>query len=160
MHGADAPGWAHWLEATLLAEWMRGSPWAYPAASVLHVLGLGLLLGSILAFDLRILVVDDGILSRPMGRLLLNLARTGFAIAGLSGLPMLAADATHVAVNPAFQMKLALLAVSLVNILVFHQFALPARGAARPGRTARVCATISLVGWPAVIVCGRMIAYF
>jgi len=55
MHGADAPGWAHWLEASALGNWARQSSWGYALANVLHLLGLATLFGSVLGFDLRML---------------------------------------------------------------------------------------------------------
>ncbi|WP_114377164.1 hypothetical protein [Elioraea thermophila] len=49
------PAWAVALEASALGRFAREDLLLYPAASVLHVLGVGLLVGAILAFDLRVL---------------------------------------------------------------------------------------------------------
>jgi len=160
VHGENAPAWAHWLEASALADLARTSIWLYPATSVLHVLGIAVLFGAILAFDLRILGAGPTLPLAASARLLLPLARGGFAVAVPSGFVMLAADATHVAVNPAFQVKLALLVCGLLNVLAFHRWALPDVAVMSPSALARVSAGLSLALWPSVILCGRMIAYF
>lgn len=158
MHGADAPLWAHWLEASALGAWARESLWGYAAANTLHILGVGVLLGAILAFDLRVLGAVRTVPLAAAGRLLLPLARAGFTVAVASGAVLLAADASHVVVNPAFQAKAALLALGLANVVAFHRLARP-EGAGQPGTVALVSAAASLLLWPAVIVCGRLIAY-
>ncbi|WP_135468222.1 DUF6644 family protein [Crenalkalicoccus roseus] len=155
MHGEDAPAWAHWLEASALGVLARSEGWTYAAANTLHVLGLAALFGAILAFDLRVLGAARAVPLPAAAGLLLPLARLGFALALLSGLVLLAADATHVAVNPAFRAKLAFLALALLNVLAFH--AMERRGAPEPAR--RLSAAASLLLWVAVIASGRLIAY-
>jgi hypothetical protein len=158
LHGADAPGWVHWLEASGLGAWARQSSWGYAAANVLHLLGMAMLLGSVVAFDLRVLGACRGLPLAIIGRLLLPLARCGFVLAVTTGVVLFAADATHVFVNPAFQVKLGLIGLALVNVAVFHRI-LPLGGDAQPGRLVRLSAAASLLLWPAVVVGGRMIAY-
>jgi hypothetical protein len=158
MHGADAPAWAHWLEASELGTWARQSTWGFAAANILHLLGMATLLGSILAFDVRFLGVVRVPPVSEAARLLLPLARCGFVLAVGSGLVLFAADATHVFVNPAFQAKLVLIGLALLNVLVFHRI-VPLTSDAPPGGAARIAALVSLLSWPAIIICGRMIAY-
>jgi hypothetical protein len=156
MHGEDAPSWARWLEASALGALARSEGWTYAAANTLHILGLAALFGAILAFDLRVLGRGARVL--PLGAAeaaLLPIARAGFALVAVSGLVLLAADATHVAVNPAFQAKLALILLALLNVALFHRLlAHHDRGPAL-----RASAAASLLLWTAVIASGRMIAY-
>ncbi len=49
------PTWAVTLERSAPAAWMRQALWAYPTAEVLHLLGITLLVGSAVLFDLRLL---------------------------------------------------------------------------------------------------------
>lgn len=160
MHGEDAPAWAHWLEASALGAFARSEGWTYAVANTLHVLGVATLFGAILAYDLRMLGLAGRALPLAAAAgLLLPLARAGFAVALPSGLVLLAADASHVAVNPAFRVKAALIALALLNVLAFH--ALARRGGAGDDAPAlRASALLSLALWPAVIACGRLIAYF
>jgi hypothetical protein len=158
-HAAAGPLAA--LEASALGAFARESVWLYPAASVGHILGLALLLGAIVAFDLRVLGAARAVPLRAAAGLLLPLARLGLAIQVATGVVMLAADATHLAVNPAFRAKAALLALALINVVAFH--ALAGRGLAAlepaPGGVLRLSAAASLGLWAGVASLGRFIAY-
>lgn len=158
MTGADPPAWARWLEASALGDFARAEGWAYPAANTLHILGLAMLFGAILAFDLRVLGRGARSLALPAAEAsLLPLARAGFALALPSGLVLLAADATHLAGNPAFQAKLALILAALLNVALFGRLR---RGAgAAPSALLRASAAASILLWTGVIVSGRLIAY-
>ncbi len=157
MEHDDAP--LGWLEHSWLGVFARDSLWLYPLAGVAHILGIGLLLGSILAFDLRVLGAAPRIPVAPAARLLLVLARTGFALVLASGLVMLSADATHLIGNPAFLVKLTLIGCALLNVAAFHLLALP-DPEVRPGKGARLSAALSMALWLGVATSGRLIAYF
>jgi hypothetical protein len=158
-HEAAPVAWAVWLEASVLGEVARNSLWLYPVVSVLHVLGIAVLVGGILAFDLRVLGAARGLALPEMGRLILPLARAGFAVVVVSGAVMLAADATHVVSNPAFLVKAVLVLLAGANVALFHVIALPDLG--RPvGGLARASAAASAVLWLSVAASGRAIAYF
>jgi hypothetical protein len=99
---------------------------------------------------------------------LLSRAR-GFAVAALVGMAvtgfvLFSAEASHLAVNPVFQLKAALVGAGLVNVALYEFMArrevekLPP-GAIMPAR-ARIAGLLSLVIWVAVAACGRSIAYF
>ena len=45
----------HAVEASGIGRFMRESLWAYPGVEVVHIAGLGLLFGSIVVVDLRLL---------------------------------------------------------------------------------------------------------
>ena len=169
-HGPHAAGaeflgalWpaAVWLEASALGAASRESLWLYPLASVAHILGLALLVGAIVAFDLRLLGVAPAVRPRAAGRLLLPLARLGFVVQLASGIVVLAADATHLAVNEVFQLKLALILGALLNIALFHLVA--GRDLRRiepaPAPVLRVLAAVSLILWVGVAALGRYVAY-
>ncbi len=141
---------------------MRSSPALYPAVEILHIIGFVVLVGSILALDLRLLGLGRAIAIQPMAQLLLPLSRAGFLLAIGMGFLLFSADASHVVKNPAFQTKLLLLAAALVNIVIAH--AGPWRDIGRwddktPG-AAKAIALVSLVLWLAIICAGRLIAYF
>lgn len=156
-HGAAA--WAAWLEASALGEVARDSLWVYPLVSVLHVLAVATLLGSILVFDLRVLGHAPAIPLAAAAGLILPLARGAFLVAALSGVVMLAADATHIAGNPAFLAKAVLFLLAGANVALFHLVALP-DPAAPVGGLARTAAACSAVLWLLVAASGRSIAYF
>ena len=150
------------LQESALGHLMRSSPALYPAVEILHIIGFVVLVGSILALDLRLLGLGHAIAIKPMAQLLLPLSRAGFLLAISMGFLLFSADASHVVKNPAFQTKLLLLAAALVNIVVAH--AGPRRHIERwPDEAsggAKATALVSLVLWLGVICAGRLIAYF
>jgi hypothetical protein len=150
------------LQESALGHLMRSSPVLYPAAEILHIIGFVLLVGSIVALDLRLLGLGRGIAIQPMARLLLPLSRTGLLLAVGMGFLLFSADAAHVVRNPAFQAKLLLIAAALINIAIAH--AGPWRRSplwhGEAPRGARLTGLASIVLWIAVICAGRLIAYF
>jgi hypothetical protein len=76
---------------------------------------------------------------------------------------MFTAHATEFAVNPAFRLKLILIAVALLNAAAFHRW--PFRSVVRWNVSAstpawaRLAAGISLACWVGAIACGRLLAY-
>lgn len=156
------------LEESGAARAFRGSVWLYPAAEILHVVGFVILVGAAFVLDLRLL---GRLRSLPLADAVHHLSRWsrwGLVLVVPSGVGMFAADATTLAVNPAFQLKLALLAAAGVNAAVFHRVVFSGANAwrgdeGRDGATlplpARLAGVLSLILWLSVIACGRLIAY-
>jgi hypothetical protein len=143
---------------TGFAQWAMSSPWAYPAANVVHVLALVLLLGGIGLVDLRVLGLFRRIPLQPLSAALIPIAATGVLILAASGSVLFAADARALAESGPFRLKLALIGIALANILLFRWLygrAMPQR----PTAGARTLALASLLLWIGVAVAGRMIAY-
>src|SRR5258706_3221689 len=78
------------LQESALGHVMRSSPALYPAVEILHILGFVVLVGSILALDLR---VGRAIPIPPMAQLLLPMSRFGFLLAIGMGFLLFSADA-------------------------------------------------------------------
>jgi hypothetical protein len=143
---------------TGFAQWAMSSPWAYPAANVVHVLALVLLLGGIALVDLRVLGLFRRIPLQPLSAALIPIAATGVLILAASGSVLFAADARALAESGTFRLKLALIGIALANILLFRWLygrVMPQR----PTAGARTLALASLLLWIGVAVAGRMIAY-
>src|SRR5947208_16637993 len=141
---------------------MRSSPALYPAVEMLHILGFVVLVGSILALDLRVLGLGRAIAMPPMAQLLLPMSRFGFLLAISMGVLLFSADAAHGVRNPAFQTKLLLIAAALVNIVIAHvgPWRHIALWPAQASRGAKVSALVSLLLLPSAVCAGRLIAYF
>lgn len=159
---SDHP-WLVALEQSGLGAAMRQSEMLYPAAEVLHILGFVLLVGSIAGFDLRILGLNRAVPALAFARHNVPLAMTGFFVAAPTGFMLFVTEATSIAVNTAFQVKLALIATGLLNAGLFHlgpwkDLDAWGNGVTAPG-LARVGAVISLLCWTGAIVGGRLIAY-
>ncbi|MBR1189781.1 DUF6644 family protein [Bradyrhizobium sp. AUGA SZCCT0160] len=149
------------LQESAMGHLMRSSPALYPAVEILHILGFVVLVGSILALDLRLLGWGRAIPIAPMAKLLLPLSRIGFLLAISMGFLLFSADASHVVRNPAFQAKLLLIAAALVNVVIAH--AGPWRRVAlwhdKAPAGAKVTALVSLLLWLGAVCAGRLIAY-
>src|SRR5438477_10348470 len=101
------------LEQSGFAAAIRQSPWLYPAANVGHIIFLFLFAGAVAVMDVRLL----GGLAATAPAHLLARARV-FAIAALAGMVLsgsilFSAEAGHLAVNPVFQLKLALIGAGI-----------------------------------------------
>jgi len=135
--------------------WIATSPWAYPALEVVHIVGIALLLGNLVALELRVWGVAAELPLRPLARLSLTLSMAGFGLLALSGLAMFAAAPAELLANRSFVVKIGLVMLAGLNAAAFH-----ARGGlALADGTARAQTVLSLGLWLAVIICGRWIAY-
>lgn len=158
------PEWALWLEHSALGAFARHSWWLYPLCGVVHLIGLGLLVGSILAFDLRLVGLARRLDLAAAARQLLPTALAGFGLSVLTGITMFSADASHLVRNPVFLAKLGVIALAGFNAALFHQRAAAAvigggAGAAAE-RHARIAGAVSITLWLCVVSLGRLIAYF
>jgi hypothetical protein len=160
---ADAPALFVWLEASGLGAAMRKSPTLYPLVETLHIIGFTLLVGSIIAFDLRVLGVGRALPIERLAQMLLPLALCGFALAAPMGFLLFATEATSISQNPSFLAKMTLLVLAGVNALLFHL--VPWRRVVEWGHgfappTAKLGAALSICLWIGVVCGGRLIAYF
>lgn len=158
----STPSYGRWRKPPWPAPSAR-VPTLYPAVEVVHLAGLALLIGSATAFDLRLLGVSRALSVRTLGTHLLRWTWTGFALAAASGLLLFSANATALAANTAFQVKLAVIALAGCNAAVFHTvhtrtIASWDTGAAPPPLV-RLTGAASLLLWLTALTCGRLIAY-
>lgn len=152
----------HPIEATGLARFMREAMYAYPITESIHIMGLGLLFGSIVVVDLRVLGLGRRVPIKPLLALALPFSVAGFVVAASTGLLMFTAHAGDFLTNPAFITKIVLIILAGCNAAALHAGPLAAlragEDAVLPAR-ARLFALASILLWMGVIVCGRMLAY-
>ena len=145
-----------------VAELMR-TAWGWPIAESLHFIGLSLLIGSIGAFDLRLLGVMKRVPIAAVHRFI-PWGIAGFAVNICSGLMFLLTEPDQYILNRSFHLKLLFLAIAGLNAGMFyvtswrvvfgdvHVYDAP--------RRAKVIAAVSLSAWMGVIICGRMLTFF
>ena len=151
------------LEQSAFCAWVResGSLFAYPGILFLHTLGLAMLVGPNAAIDLRILGVGPELSLGPM-RSLLRLMWTGFWINAITGSILLVSDVSTKLANPAFAVKMVLIALAMIDVFLIKRFVL-STAAPEPQRVrspVKVLAIVSLVLWTGAITAGRLMAYF
>ena len=163
MHEPTGPDWLVAIEKSGIAQLMRESLWMYPIVEIIHIVGFVILVGGVAAFDLRILGLSRGVYVTSFARHLLPWSVAGLLLIVPAGLLMFSAHATEFAQNPAFLLKLSLIALAGVNAGAFH-FG-PYRSVDRwsvnapAPPSAKFSAAVSLIIWIAVISCGRLLAY-
>ena len=160
----SAPGIFIALEGSGFGQAIRQSPWIYMAANVGHIVSLVVFAGAVAVLDLRM----AGAFAATSPGYVLSRARrvTILAFLGLvaTGAVLFTAEASHVIMNGVFQLKLALIALGLLNVMLFEIFAAPKVKDLPPltplPAAARRGGMVSIGVWIAVAICGRSIAYF
>ena len=116
--------------------------WLFPIIESIHVMGLAAFVGTIVLADLHTLgaIPDVGTLKRW--------THAGLAVMLVTGIAMFFSDTARYLHNPAFHVKVAILAVALVA-----HFTLRHSGT-------RFTAILSLVLWSSVVLAARAIADF
>jgi hypothetical protein len=153
-----------WLAASALATRIRESLLLFPLLESIHVLGLGLVFGTILVLDLRMLGLAST--HRPFQRVASDTLKWtwgAFALTALTGSLMFIPNAPVYFHNSYFRIKMLLLLMAGVNMFIFerttglraHEWG-ESPSAPPAGRRA---AALSIVLWIAIIVMGRLIGF-
>jgi hypothetical protein len=153
-----------YFEGSALADNVRENDLLFPLIESIHVLAICLVVGSILAVDLRL--IGFAWVSRPVSRItagILPLTWGAFVVAVASGGLLFISNATKYLGNGFFVAKMSLIALAGLNMLVFHfvssRDASKWENQARPPLPARLAGGLSLLLWIAVVACGRWIGF-
>ena len=133
-------------------------------ANVGHILALVVFAGAVAVMDLR---MAGAFAATSPGRVLRGARRVAVAALfglAITGATLFTAEASHVILNPVFQIKLGLIALGIANVVLFEFIVAPKvrdlPPLARMPATARASGIASITIWLAVAACGRSIAYF
>jgi hypothetical protein len=156
------------LEASGLGQAMRQWLWLYPSVEIVHILGIGLLFGSIAVLDLRLLGFSRSISVKRLASHVLPWTAASFLLIIPSGLAMFTAHATEFVQSEVFVLKMLLILAAGLNAGLFHTITFRTADVwdseemrkLPPPPSARAAGAISLLLWIAVISCGRLLAYF
>jgi hypothetical protein len=153
------------VENTSVAHSMANSSWLFPTVETVHLAAMVLLVGSITAFDLRLL----GIILRKervsqLAERLLPPTWGAFAIMAITGTLLFASDPVHkYCPNPSFRIKLVLILLAGLNMSVFHFTVYRSvskwDAAPSPPLWAKMVGTLSVILWGGVVVAGRWIGF-
>jgi len=153
-----------YLENSSLADNIRENDILFPLIESVHVLAICLVVGSILAVDLRLLGLAS--VKRPVSsvtRGVLPLTWGAFVVAVGSGGLLFISNAAKYLGNGFFIAKLLLIGAAGLNMAVFHFVSAKDQprwdNQARPPLRARVAGGVSLLLWIAVVACGRWIGF-
>jgi hypothetical protein len=151
-----------WIESTDLSTTIREGALPYPILGGIHLLGIALFGGMLLATDLRLL--GWAMQRRPVSDIVLQFKqwkRVGFVLVVASGLLLAWAEPQKLYRSPAFWIKIALFVLVGVHALVFRAgvYENTAQLDAAVTSQAKLAAAISLILWAGLIVSGRLIAF-
>ena len=151
-------------EASGVADLIRENDNLFPLIESVHVVAVSLVVGSILAVDLRLLGFSwTGRAASSVANGILPLTWIAFFFAASTGALLFISHAAKYLANTYFDAKLSLIAVAGINMLVF-QF-IGARDQAqwdtraRPPLKARAAGGLSIALWVAIVACGRWIGF-
>ena len=103
-----------------LVQAMKYSLWLYPTVESLHICGIGMLFGSVVLMDLRLLGVCQHIDFSALSRLGLTVSLFGFALAVLTGSMMFMTHAADLIGSRLFLIKTCLIFLLLMNATVLR----------------------------------------
>jgi hypothetical protein len=95
------------------------SRWGWPIAEFVHFTGLCLLIGAVGAFDLRMIGWVKGISLAALHKLV-PFGVAGFVLSASSGILFVVTSPDQYLYNPAWQIKMMLLAIAGVNMALFY----------------------------------------
>ena len=155
-----------WLEGSALGHLMRESGvWTYGCVNLVHILGVASLFGAVLVLDLRLLGLWRKVALPAITEPTVPIAATGFIIAAISGVCLLATKATEYAGNPFLYIKFPAIGLGLLNVAAlssssaWKQHKVRELSSRERSRLA-LMGGISLFCWLTAITAGRMIGYW
>jgi hypothetical protein len=150
------------LESTGFSTWVResGSLASFPGILLLHTIGMGVLVGIVVAIDLRILGFAPGFPLAPLQGFF-PIIWAAFWVNAVTGTMLLIADAATKLTNPDFAIKMIFIVLAVINLRLIEKrvFRTPARDRDVLPVPARGLAVMSMVCWLGAITAGRLLAY-
>jgi len=146
----------YFLEDTFIGEYIRSSIWLFPVIESFHLIGLGILGGSVVVMDLKLMKI----IFRNIDKIYIFEQTRKFFILGLSllfitGVPLFLSEAVKLYYSRAFWIKMICLVIGVFfvyfvrNPLIFK----------KDGAVMIVIGFLSLSIWTVVAASGRWIGF-
>jgi len=155
-----------WLQGSAVGHAMRESGvWTYGVVNLVHILGVASLFGAVLVLDLRLLGLWRNVTLPAISKPTVPIAATGFVIAAMSGVCLLATKATEYVGNPFLYIKFPAIGLGLVNFVALKSLSAWKEHrirelSSREQSKLAVFGGISLFCWLTALSAGRMIGYW
>ncbi len=149
------------LHDAWFAAALRRATALYPFVNACHILAIGMVVGAVGILDLRLLGAFRGTPVGALAPVLTRVAAIGVTTAVLTGFLLFSVQPAAYAKNPAFLLKVGLVALGIANAVLLH----------RTGAWRSVCAggqisggvkfhaAASLAIWVSALLAGRWIAF-
>ncbi len=152
------------LQDSALTAWLNSQLWGFPMAEIFHIVMTGGFFGGIAMLDLRLLGVHRRLSARTVMEHILPCLWWLFVGVVVSGSLLFMFMPLEYSGNPAFHVKLVLIALGGLNALFMHlvllrnQFMWDTQSHVPSG--VKLGALVSLAIWMGTLACGRLIAYY
>jgi hypothetical protein len=152
------------LYYTPMGEFLRTSTWAWPVFESLHFMGMSLLAGTIVMFDLRLLGFARAVPVPAMHRLI-PFGIFGFLLNMSTGICFICATPDQYLFNAAFRWKVIFITIAGLNVMffytrVFRRLESFTAEHHAPPIPARLVGGVSLAAWVGVMSAGRLLTFF
>jgi hypothetical protein len=155
---------AQWLADGSLSQWLQRALWPIILLQTVHILAIAMVLSSVAMVELRILGLASAQTMSRTAQRFLPWIWTGLGLLAASGVVLVVAEPRRTLDNnPAFQLKMLMLAAAIAVTVAFQISLRRNAGlwdAAPSGRKMlSAMAVLTLVLWLSIAVAGRWIAY-
>lgn len=147
-------GFLLWFEEGPLGIFIRESLWGYPITLSSHGVGFALVVGVVVALNMRVLGFARGISVQAFDRVFI-VAWIGFIINLVSGLILFAGSASEYTFQGSFQLKIG--AIVLGGILM--KVVMNAVRERKNPAIVKVYSIACLAAWATAVITGRLMAY-
>ncbi|HEY0747889.1 MAG TPA: DUF6644 family protein [Steroidobacteraceae bacterium] len=153
---------AAWLSQTTFSAWLGEQTWVLPTIQSIHILAVAVVMICMIIVNLRVLgfsLIQQS-LPQAFSRFLLP-AWCGLCVLLLTGLIMIIGEPQRELANTVFWVKMLLIVVAVLSSLGLARV-VGRSGADMPRKKRLLASTVAvslLLIWPAILACGRWIAY-
>lgn len=147
-----------WLENSALGQWVASDTYAEPVLLCFHAIGMGVVVGVVWMFDLRILGAPP---RYPMVvfQTLKRVGWAGFVMNLISGVVLFCGYGSRLIINTEFQLKMLFIVLGGLSVWRLSRI-IDRQDPGRPYSTAaKAMAIVSGLMWLLAIFYGRYIAY-
>ena len=155
---------AVWLSDTPVSTSIQNVLWIIPAVQTLHILAIATVLSSVAMIDLRIFgLAGRGVSMAETAARFIPWVWWSLLVLAVTGITLITGEPVRSLTNPAFQLKMVLLAIAIA-VTIYFQLTLRRNAAFWDSSVSsagliRVAAFVTLLLWFAIAVAGRWIAY-
>jgi hypothetical protein len=150
----------NWADFSFFGAGVRNSAWLFPCIEIIHLLALGILGGTILIVNARLLGLR--FTEEPVAELARDVQPWMYTSLGtvlVSGFFLFSSESLKMYDNPAFRIKMAALVLAIIFSFTLHRKLKRSDERYLAAAWSKWAAVISLVLWSSVGLAGRAIGY-
>lgn len=143
-----------WVEESWMGIFIRESLWGYPIVLSSHGVGMAIVVGCVVAANMRVLGFAKGLSVRAFDGVFI-VGWLGFLVNLISGLILLAGNASVYFFQGSFQLKIAFILVGGILMKIMMNGIRDNRDLA----VTRIISVLCLASWLGALITGRLMAY-